>query len=200
MLVPLTGLVRILSFSEKGDPMGMKKICFILVFVLGLLVYIPPAMAQYDIAGWWSGKGSYQQGDFVTGDWVTLQARGKKVSYLYIFQGPTSNTGTAYFLIWDDLSSDYLLETYYLFIKNNIVVLYFPTIFDPTTGAPGGATIVLRPLGSASTVTSLNGYYTLYDMEATGSPDLFVRMGPVFFTRVLVSQVPKLAMEKVPFP
>jgi hypothetical protein len=180
--------------------MGMKKICFILIFVLGLLVYMPPAQAQYDIAGWWSGKGTYQQGDFVTGDWVALQARGKKASYLYIFQGPTSNTGTAYFLIWDDISSDYLLEIYDLFIKNNIFVLYFPTFFDPTTEAPAGATIILRPFGSASTVTSMSGYYTLYDLEATGSPDLFVRMGPVLFTRVLVSKVPEKAMEKVPFP
>jgi hypothetical protein len=180
--------------------MGMKKICFILIFVLGLSVYIPPALAQYDIAGWWSGKGTYQQGDFVTGDWVALQARGKKASYLYIFQGTSSNTGTAYFLIWDDITSDYLLETYFLFIRNNVVVLYFPTIFDPTTEAPAGATIILKPFGSASTTTSMSGYYTLYDMEATGSADLFVRMGPVLFTRVLVSQVPAKAMEKVPFP
>jgi len=178
----------------------MKKIYFILAFVLCLSVDLPPAQAQYEIAGWWSGKGSYQQGDFVTGDWVTLQARGKKMSYLYIFQGPTSNTGTAYFLIWDDLSNDYLLETYNLYIRNNVIVFYFPTVFDPTTEAPAGATIVLRPLGSASTVTSMSGYYTLYDMETTGSNDLFVRMGPVLFTRVLVSKVPELAMEKVPFP
>lgn len=174
------------------------KIFLSLVIVLGLFILISPAWAQYNIAGWWSGKGTYIQGDFVTGDWVSLQARGKKVSYLHIFQ-ETSNTGTAHFLIWDDPSQDYLLEVYNLFIKNNIIVLYIPTLFDPTTGNPAGATIVLRPVGSASAIVSMTGYYTLYDMEATGSSDLFVRMGPIMFTPVLVNLVPQLAKDKVPF-
>jgi len=175
-----------------------RKILLSLSIVLGLFILIPPAWAQYDIAGWWSGKGTYIQGDFVTGEWVSLQARGKKVSYLYIFQ-ETSNTGTAHLLIWDDESQDYLLEVYNLFIKNNVFVLYIPTLFDPTTGSPAGATIVLRPFGSASAVRSMSGYYTLYDTEATGSPDLFVRMGPIMFTPVLVKLVPQLAKDKVPF-
>ena len=175
-----------------------RKICLILVGVLGLFMFVTPAPA-YDIAGWWSGKGTYQQGDFVTGDWVNLQARGKKSSYLYIFQ-ETSNTGTAYFLIWDDIILDYHLETYNLFVKNNVIVLYIPTFFDPTTGAPAATTIVLKPYGSASTITSMTGYYTLYDMESTGSSDLFVRMGGVLFNHVLVDKVPQLAKEKVPFP
>jgi hypothetical protein len=168
------------------------------VFVLVFSILIPPALAQYDIAGWWSGKGTYIQGDFVTGEWVSLQARGKKVSYLYIFQ-ETSNTGTAHLLIWDDQSQDYLSEVYNLFIKNNIIVLYIPTLFDPTTGSPAGATMVLRPVGSASAIVSMSGYYTLYDMESTGSTDLFVRMGPIMFTPVLVKLVPQLAKDKVPF-
>ena len=74
----------------------MRKICFIFVFVLGLFISCPQPRPNTISAGWWSGKGTYLQGDFVTGDWITLQARGKKVSYLYIFQD-TSNTGTAYF-------------------------------------------------------------------------------------------------------
>jgi hypothetical protein len=175
-----------------------RKIFLSLVIVLGLFILIPPAWAQYDIAGWWSGKGTYIQGDFVTGEWVSLQARWKKVSYLYIFQ-ETSNTGTAHLLIWDDQSQDYLLEVYNLIIRNNIIVLYIPTLFDPTTGNPAGATIVLRPVGSASAIVSMSGYYTLYDTEATGSPDLFVRMGPIMFTPVLVNLVPQLAKDKVPF-
>jgi hypothetical protein len=174
------------------------KIFLSLVIVLGLFILIPPAWAQYNIASWWSGKGTYTQGDFVTGEWASLQARGKKVSYLYIFQ-ETSNTGTAHFLIWDAQSQDYLLEVYNLFIKNNVFVLYIPTLFDPTTESPAGATIVLRPFGSPSAIISMSGYSTLYDMEATGSPDLFVRMGPVMFTPVLVNLVPQLAKDKVPF-
>ena len=157
-----------------------------------------PALA-FDISGWWSGKATYQQGDFVTSDWVTLQARGAKSSYLYIFQD-TSTTGTGYFLIWDDASTDYLLETYNLFFKNNIVVLYIPTVFDPTTGAPAASTLVLHPLGSATNIVTMNGYYTLYDMESTATTDLFVRMGGIVFNRVLVDKVPQKAIEKVPFP
>jgi hypothetical protein len=175
-----------------------RKICLSLVGVLGLLIFVTPAPA-YDISGWWSGKGTYQQGDFVTGDWVNLKAGGKKSSYLYVFQ-ETSNTGTAYFLIWDDITQDYLLETYNLFVKNNVIVLYIPTLYDPTTGAPAAATIILRPYGSASIITTMTGYYTLYDMESTGTPDLFVRMGGVVFTHVLVDKVPQKAKEKVPFP
>ena len=135
----------------------------------------------------------------MTGDWTSLQARGAKSSYLYIFQ-ETSNTGTAYFLLWDDASQDYLLETYNLFIKNNVIVLYIPTSFDPTTGAPAAATIVLKPFGSASYITSMNGFYTLYDTETTVTPDTFVRMGGIVFNHVLVDKVPQKAAEKVPFP
>jgi hypothetical protein len=177
----------------------MKRIiCLSLACVLGLFLFMTPARA-FDITGWWTGKATYQQGDFVTGDWTSLRAAGKKASYLYIFQD-TSTTGTGFFLIWDDLTSDYLLETYNLFVKNNIVVLYVPTFFDPTTGAPAAATLVLKPVGSASNIISMSGFYTLYDMEATSTPDLFVRMGGVVFNHVMVDKVPALAKEKVPFP
>ncbi len=174
----------------------MKRKMFLTLFViLGLLIPIAPSWGQ-DISGWWSGKGTYQQGDFVTGDWTTLQARGKKMSYLYI---SPLDTQTAYFLLWDDDSSDYLLEVYYVYTRFNIVVLYAPTGYD-STGAPATATIILRPVGSASTYTSMSGFYTLYDMESEGSPDLFIRMGSVVFNHVLVDKVPQLAKVKVPFP
>ncbi|RPJ08321.1 MAG: hypothetical protein EHM36_05620 [Deltaproteobacteria bacterium] len=176
------------------------KICLSLVGVLSLFIFMTPAWAQYDIAGWWSGKATYEQGDFVLGDWVNLEGRGKKASYLYIFQ-ETSNAGTAHFLIWDDETLDYLLETYSLYIRNGICVLYIPTFFDPTTGAPAGSTIVLKPNGSPFHFTSMKGHYTLFDMEATGTTDLFVRMATVMFNRVFnVELVPQKAKEKVPFP
>ena len=187
--------------GEKGDRM-MRKIFFCLVFIISFVLFGTPAWAQYDIAGWWSGKGTYEQGDFVTGDWISLQARGKKVSYLYItFQG-ISNTGTADFVIWDDLNQDYILEPYNLFVKNNLVVLFIPTFYDSSTGLPAGATIILRPLGSASTTTSMKGFYTLYDLETGGSADLFVRMGSIMLNRVLVKQVPDQVKElvRIPFP
>ena len=190
----------------KGEHM-IRRMLFGLTLMAGVLSFMPPAWAQYDIAGWWSGKGTYLQGDFVTGGWASLQARGKKASYLFISQGPTSSTGTALFLIWDDISQDYLVETYNLFIRNGIIVLFVPTAFDLTSptidfpaGPPAGSTLVLKATGSASTVKVMNGYYTLYDMETSASPDLFVRTGPVMFTRVDVRHVPQLAKEKLPAP
>ena len=174
----------------------IRKICFSFVLAICLFIVLPPAYAQNEISGWWSVKGTYLQGDFVTGDWTTLQARGKKVSYFYIFQD-TSTSGTGYFVLLDEATQTYILETYILFFKNNIVVLYIPTGFD-TNGDPAAATIVLRALGSASTITSMSGYYTLYDMENTSTTDQFVRMGPVFATRVLISQVPDAVKQLIP--
>lgn len=185
----------------------MRRISFGLAVTIGLLSFMTPAWAQYDIAGWWSGKGTYMQGDFVTGEWTSLQARGKKASYLFISQGPTSSTGTALFLIWDDISQDYLVETYNLFVRNRVIVLFAPTTFDLTTptidfpeGPPAGATLVLRAIGSPSTVNLMTGFYTLYDMETSASPDLFVRTGSVTFTRVDVRLVPQSAKDKLPPP
>ena len=178
----------------KGNFMT-RRICLGVISVVVFFTFLPPAWAQLDISGWWSVKGTYLQGDFVTGDWVTLQARGKKVSYLYLFQ-ETATSGTGQFVIWDDASQNYLLETYTLFFKNNIVVLYIPTVFDSGDN-PAAATIILRALGSASTITTMNGYYTLYDMENEATPDQFVRMGPVMANRVLVSQVPNAVKELV---
>jgi hypothetical protein len=141
-----------------------------------------------DISGWWSVQGTFQQGDIVTGDWTTLQARYKKVSYLYVFQ-ETATSGTGQFVVWDDSSQNYLLENYTLFYKNNVVVFYFPTIFD-SNGNPAAANLIFKAVGSGSTIISLNGYYTVYDMENESTTDQFVRMGPVLATRVPVSRVP----------
>ena len=194
--------------GEKGDRM-MRKFFFCLVFMVSLVLFGTPAWAQHDIAGWWSGKGTYEQGDFVIGEWTTLQARGRKASFMYITFEGSSNTGTAHFVIWDDLTGDYILEPYYLFVKNGIVVLFIPTFYDDSTnefpglpGLPAGATIILRPFGSASTTTSLRGYYTLYDLDTLGSADLFVRMGSIALNRILVQQVPEKVKELVrtPFP
>jgi hypothetical protein len=173
----------------------IRRICFSFVFVLGLFIFLTPAWAQNEISGWWSVKGTYLQGDFVTGDWTTLQARGKKASYLYFFQD-TSTSGTGSFVIFDESSQGYILETYTLIFKNNIAVLYIPTTFD-TDGNPAAATIILRALGSANRITSMSGYYALYDTENEATPDQFVRMGPVLATRVLIGQVPEAVKQLV---
>jgi len=174
----------------------IRRICFSFVFVMCLFIFLTPAFAQNDISGWWSVKGTYFQGDFVTGDWTTLQAGGKKVSYFYFFQN-TSTSGTGYFVIFDELTQSYILETYTLFIKNNIVVLYIPTTFD-TNGNPAAATIILKAPGSARTITSMSGYYALYDMENEVTTDQFVRMGPVFANAIPPSRVPDAVKQLIP--
>ena len=165
-----------------------RRICLGFIAVVVFFIFLPPAWAQLDVSGWWSVQGTYQQGDFVTGDWITLQARYKKLSYLYIFQ-QTATSGTGQFVIWDDLSQSYLMETYILFYKNNVVVLYFPTVFDGS-GNPAAANLIFKAIGSGSTILSMNGFYSLYDMENESTPDQFVRMGTVLATRVPVSRVP----------
>jgi hypothetical protein len=166
----------------------IRRICFSFVFVVCLFIFLTPAFAQNEISGWWSVKGTYLQGDFVTGDWTTLQARGKKVSYFYIFQ-KDSTSGTGYFVLFDEATSSYILETYTLIFKNNVVVLYIPTTFDGSDN-PAAATIVMRAFGSAGRITTMSGYYTLYDTENESTTDQFVRMGPVLATRVQPFQVP----------
>jgi hypothetical protein len=173
--------------NQKGEIM-IRRVCISFVFGICLFIFFTPAFAQNEISGWWSVKGTYLQGDFVTGDWTTLQARGKKVSYFYFFQ-KDSTSGTGSFVLFDESTSSYILETYTLFFKNNIVVLYIPTSFDES-GNPAAATIVMRAFGSAGRITTMSGYYTLYDMENESTPDQFVRMGPVFATRVQPFQVP----------
>jgi hypothetical protein len=174
----------------------IRRVCFSFAFVMGLFIFLTPAFAQNEISGWWSVKGTYLQGDFVTGDWTTLQARGKKVSYFYFFQD-TSTSGTGYFVLWDDLSQTYILEIYTLYFKNNIVVLYIPTTFDGN-GNPATSTLILKALGSAGRITSMSGYYALYDTENEVTTDQFVRMGPVLATRVLISQVPDAVKQLIP--
>ncbi len=180
-----------------------RKICLSIVGVLGLFIFMTPAWAQYDIAGWWAARAEIDEGDFVTGVWETNHARGKLSFYLYIFQ-ETSTSGMGYFVLWHTetggVPDSYMMEPYNLFIKNNIFVLYIPTFFDSTTGAPAGATIIMKPYGGPGVINAMRGYYTLYDMETEGSPDLFVRMGSLFFTRVLVNKVPEDVKKLVPFP
>jgi len=172
-----------------------RRICLSVISVVVFFIFLTPAWAQLDISGWWSVQATYQQGDIVTGDWATFQARYKKVSYLYVFQ-PTSTSGTGQFVIWDESTQSYFLETYTLFYKNNVVVLYSPTVFD-SSGNPAAANIIFKAVGSGSTIVSLSGYYTLYDTENESTPDQFVRMGPVLATRVPVSRVPDAVKQLV---
>ena len=127
--------------------------------------------------------------------------REKSLLHVYYFRRKFQH-GTAHFVIWDDQTDDYILEPYYLFVRNNIVVLFIPTFYDPETGLPAGATIILRPVGSANATASLRGYYTLYDLDTECSSHLFVGMGSIVLNRVPVKQDPEKAKELVrtPFP
>jgi len=137
-----------------------------------------------------------QQGHFETGAWERIQATGKRAAYLYIVTS-TSNHGTAYLTLWDDLGQKYIIENYTLYIRNNVVVLSVPTSVDADENLIGGSTIVLRLYGGPNTLNAMKGFYTLFDMESTATPEQFVRMAPVDAYRVNPDRVPEEALELV---
>lgn len=181
------------SMNKKG------YFCFVLILssLLFIALWATPASAQYNIAGWWKARLSVEQGDFVTGEWIRVRDEGKKGAYLYFFQ-ETSNTGTGDLVFWSKSDQRYILESYNLYIRNNVIVLYIPTFYD-TLGNPAASSIVLRPSGSAMIITYMSGFYTLYDFEASGSPDLFVRMGSIFLTPVTPNKVPEEVKKLIEF-
>lgn len=179
---------------RKGDL--MKKIILISsIFLFCLLISVSHTHAQSSIAGWWKTGISIQQGDFQTGTWDSINARGKHACYLYIFLS-TSTSGSAYLALWDAPSQSYILETYNLYIQNNIAVLVIPTSEDTDGNILSGATIVLRLSGGPNTLNSMNGYYTLFDIDPS-TPEQLVRMGPVAAYRVNPKNVPTDAVNLV---
>lgn len=179
--------------SKKG------YFCFVLILssLLSIALWATPASAQYNIWGWWRARLSVEQGDFVTGEWTRVRDEGKKGAYLYFFQ-ETSNTGKGYLVFWSKGDQNYILESYDLHMKNNVIVLYIPTFYD-TEGYPAASSIILRPIGSATIINSMSGFYTLYDLEDSGSPERFVRMGSVFLTPVTPNKVPNEVKELIEF-
>ncbi len=168
----------------------MKKIILISsIFLFCLLISVSHTHAQSSIAGWWKTRITIQQGHFETGLWDSIQARGKHSCYLYVVL-TASTSGAGYLALWDDLNQKYILETYNLYIRNNIAVLVIPTSADTDGNIISGATIVLRLFGGPNTLNSMMGFYTLFDMESASTPEQFVRMGPVDAVRVNPNQVP----------
>lgn len=161
-----------------------------------LLIFVSHSHAQSSIEGWWKARMVIQQGHFETGTWDRIQASAKHGSYFYIIKS-TSNNGTAYLVLWDDLDQKYIIENYMLYMRNNIVVLTIPTSLDTNGNLIDGRTIVLRVYGGPNTLNSMKGYYTLFDIESTGTPEQFVRMGPVDAFRVNPDKVPKDAADLV---
>jgi hypothetical protein len=178
-----------------------KKVTFGLVLFLGALLFIAlwttPASAQYNLAGWWKARLTVDQGDFVTGEWYRIREEGKKGAYVYIFQ-ETSNKGRGHLVFWDSLDQRYFTESYDLYLRNNVLVLYIPTFYDVDEN-PAASAIILRLNGSATVVTSMTGFYALYDLETSGSPDLFVRMGSVLLTPITPNRVPEEVKELIEF-
>jgi len=173
-----------------------KNISIFGVVFTCLLIFVSHAYAQSSIEGWWKARMFIQQGHFETGTWDRIQATGKHGSYFYIIKS-TSNNGTAYLVLWDDLDQKYIIENYMLYMRNNIVVLTIPTSLDSDGNLIDGRTIVLRVYGGPNTLNSMKGYYTLFDIESTGTPEQFVRMGPVDAYRVNPDKVPKDAADLV---
>lgn len=176
-----------------------KKVYFCFVLILSSLLFIAlwttPASAQYNLAGWWRARLTVDQGDFVTGEWRRIREEGKKGAYVYLFQ-ETSNTGRGHLVFWDSFDQRYFVESYDLYVRNNVLVLHIPTFYDAFEN-PAASAIILKLTGSATVITSMIGFYALYDLEASGSPDLFVRMGSVFLTPVTPNKVPDEVKELV---
>ena len=170
-----------------------RKIFIILIIPISLLIFIASAYA-IDIDGWWRVRGKIQQGDFVTGEWITFNSRAKQVSYMYISgaQENSYNTyGGTWLYLWSPRDSKYIEEIYpIIYIKNNIILFFGPTGQDDA-GNFWGYTIVLKPLGPIGRPSSMTGFYTLYDMENVGTPDQFIRMGTIDMIRVEPKDVPE---------
>ena len=168
-----------------------KKILISLGVAICMMICFNSVYAM-DIDGWWAARMNVQQGDFVTGEWITLLGYYKKVSYMYISNAKeNAYGGPIWFYLWDDLEGNYIEEIYsYVYIKNNVIVLFGPTGYDDT-GNFWGNTIILKPYGSISRPQYLKGFYTLYDMEYQGTTDQFVRMGTLDMNRVEPKNVPK---------
>jgi hypothetical protein len=176
----------------------MKKnilICFI--FFICFFIFISNTYADSNIAGWWKVAMTIQQGDFVTGVWDTFQDQGKKRCYFYI-DLPSSSSGTAYLALWNPLEGNYILETYTLYIRNSIAALVIPSSVDANGDLISGSTIILRVYGSPNHLSNMKGYYTLFDRENIGTPEEFVRMGPVNAYRIDVKQVPEDVKDLIP--
>ncbi len=176
-----------------------KKILISLSVVISLLIPISYSYSDSTIAGWWKLRINVQQGDFVTGDWISMRPTGKKVTYLYISL-PSSFSGTAHIAIWDDLGQSYFLESYTLYIRNNIAILVIPTSFDADGNMLSGSNIVFRVYGAPNHINELRGYYALFDIESAGTPEQFVRMGSLNATRISPNKVPDEVANLIPGP
>jgi hypothetical protein len=175
-----------------------KNVLIYLIFFICFFIFISNTYADSNIAGWWRATITIQQGDFVTGVWDTIYSQGKKRSYFYI-DLPSSLSGTAYLALWNDLEENYILETYTLYIRNNIAVLVIPSAVDATNGdVMSGSTIILRVYGSPNNLYNMKGFYTLFDRENAVTPEEFVRMGPVSAYRIGVREVPKDVKDLIP--
>jgi len=175
---------------EKGD--NMKK-NILISFCVAISIIMTCFVSAYaiDIDGWWSVRTNFLQGDFTTGEWVSLVGAGKKVSFMYICGAQeNSYSGPAELYLWDDEGQAYIEETYsIIYIKNGVFVFFNPTYYDGSNFA--GNTIVLRPYGGGpSRPAILKGYYTLYDLENVVTTDLFVRMGTLDMSRIQPRSVP----------
>lgn len=184
-----------------------KKTSICLIAILAVFTFTPDAYSLY-IDGWWKARMMIQEGDFVTGSWFTNNSSDKKVSYIYISNAMENTlSGVAYLILYNPGTKGYIIEPanpteawYFIYNKNDICVIFIPSGLDLSANPPqaAGSTIVLRVYGTPDYATALKGFYTLYDIENVGTPEMFVRMGPVHATRVDVQDVPQEVMDLIP--
>jgi hypothetical protein len=179
----------------------MKKNIFIYILVtVTALIMISRAYAL-DIEGWWRATMTMDYADFPTGEWQIIRATGKNTSYLYFSNiQEYTYSGIGYLVLYDGSDGYYLNIAppgyYTVYLRNNIAVLFIQSgLFDENQAS--GSTIILRLVGSGNT-SQLKGFYTEYDIENTGTPEQFIRMGPISATRVNVQMVPDDAKKLIP--
>jgi hypothetical protein len=184
----------------KGDVMK-KSILFLFVTTLAIFTIINGAHAL-DIDGWWKATMQIEYSDLVTGEWETIRAIGTMASYLYFFNVNENTFSGAGYLILNRGNNEYytnLVDGYYtVYFRNNVVVLFIQSGLFPDGIEAVGSTIVLKAHSTPTTVTKLTGYYTEYDIENTGTPEQFIRMGTISATRVNVEMVPEGAKNLIP--
>ncbi len=153
----------------------MRKILFIIIPVLMLLVFSSYSSGQ-NFYGWWKCfSGGVEIGDFVTGEWVKTQITIKKGSYLYI-----NNTNKAYLIQWDDDGQKFFIENEFSFFeRNNIIVFRGPYSFDDNGELLSSSTAILKTSLPAHLPTKIDVTYTRYDLN-----ELYVKRFNLKFTRI----------------
>ena len=180
----------------------MKKNLFSLIIATLTILTVIHGAHALDIEGWWKANMNIEYADLVTGEWDSIRAIGTLASYLYFFNVNENTFSGAGYLILNKGNNEYYTNIvdghYTVYFRNNAVVLFIQSGLLGEGDQASGSMIILKAYGTPTTVTQLKGYYTEYDIENTGTPEQFIRMGTISATRVNVELVPEGAKNLIP--